>query len=61
LSNSCVSRVANCPSNASGAPSCVCNRGYSGTLYWNTSTNSWNGSCSTFGGGDGDEEIEEHK
>ena len=40
---------ASCPANASGAPSCACNSGYSGTLSWNGS--SWSGTCSVSSNG----------
>jgi hypothetical protein len=42
-SDSCS--LVSCPPNASGAPSCACDAGYSGTLTWNASANSWSGSC----------------
>jgi hypothetical protein len=42
-SDSC--NLVSCPSNASGAPSCACDAGYSGTLTWNASANGWSGSC----------------
>jgi cysteine-rich repeat protein len=35
--------VGACPANASGAPNCACNSGYTGTLTWNGS--SWSGTC----------------
>jgi len=35
--------AATCPANASGAPNCACNSGYTGTLTWNGS--SWTGTC----------------
>ena len=35
--------LAACPANASGAPNCACNSGYTGTLTWNGS--SWDGVC----------------
>jgi hypothetical protein len=35
-----------CPPNASGAPNCLCNTGYDGTLSWNYGAMTWNGFCS---------------
>ena len=34
-----------CPPNASGAPSCRCDEGYEGELYYEVSTRAWQGSC----------------
>ena len=61
FTNTCVSVMPNCPNNASGAPNCECNSGYSGSLTWNGS--SWSGTCYYSGGGGGgggdEEEIED--
>jgi len=35
-----------CPANASGAPDCACDPGYSGTMTWNAETDQWDGTCS---------------
>ena len=51
LTNTCVSVVPSCPTNASGAPNCTCNSGYTGTLTWNGY--SWSGTCTSSGGGPG--------
>ena len=45
LQNTCQSHTAVCPANASGAPSCECDPGYSGSLTWNAASHSWSGSC----------------
>jgi hypothetical protein len=38
--------LVSCPPSASGAPTCACDAGYSGTLTWNAPGSSWDGSCS---------------
>jgi hypothetical protein len=37
--------LVSCPPNASGAPSCACDPGYSDSLSWNPATDTWDGSC----------------
>jgi photosystem II stability/assembly factor-like uncharacterized protein len=38
-----ICSAAGCPANASGAPNCACNDGYTGTPQWNGS--GWSGTC----------------
>ena len=39
--------ISTCPANSGGAPNCVCNTGFSGTLTWSTVSDTWIGSCTT--------------